>query len=221
MKLPPFRETTIPRAQARIGGTGSWMAGLAAVLVAATAITVLLASRAHRSPAGPASAPQKSVTAAPTASTPVVTPDALSTAPFRCLSGEGLGVGPSTSVAEVARVVPATGDGYDRLVIEFSNGPPAEASLSIQTGAVFSHEGQPVKLEGAYGALLTLQPADGSKRYSGPLDLRPRYPLIIEVREIQDSGGIVRWAIGLSRAPCYRLAYLTDPLRVEVDFQAG
>lgn len=216
MKLPPFRETTTPRGQARIVGAGSWMAGLAAVLVAATAVTVLLVSRANRSPAGPASAPQASVTASP-----VVTPDALSTAPFRCLSGEGLGAGPSVSVAEVARVVPATGDGYDRLVIEFSNGPPSEASLSIQTGAVFSHEGQPVKLEGAYGALLTLQPADGSKRYSGPLDLRPRYSVITEVREIEDSGGIVRWAIGLSRAPCYRLAYLTDPPRVEVDFQAG
>jgi hypothetical protein len=211
MKLPPFRQTIPPPARAR--GASYWMAGASAVVIAAITVGVLLASRTH----SPASSSHATTSPAPTA------PDVLATMPFSCLGGAGLGAGPSATVAQVSRLTAAAARGYDRLTVVFSVAVPSQTSLSTQTGATFTQAagGQPVKLEGTFGALLSVHPADAHTAYRGQTDLKPHLPVIRELRQVQDSDGVVQWAVGLSRAPCYRLTYLTDPLRVVVDFQAG
>ncbi|HYL08732.1 MAG TPA: hypothetical protein VEU76_09280 [Candidatus Udaeobacter sp.] len=188
------------------------MAGVAAVLIAATIAAVLLASRMHSS-SGSSHAPSP---------TPAG-PDVLAGMPFNCLGGAGLGAGPYATVSQVSRLSAAAGHGYDRLTIVFSVAVPSQTSLSSQSGATFTQAGggQPVTLEGAYGAILTLHPADAHTAFRGQTDLKPHLPAILELRLVQDSDGVVGWAVGLSRSPCYRLAYLTDPLRVVVDFQTG
>jgi hypothetical protein len=217
MKLPPFRENAAPSTSAAGGVARSWMAGIAAAVIVATLVGVLLASRMIRTPTDSQHAASPNAGATPVAS------DVMSTAPFNCLGGEGLGAGPSYSIAEVTRVAPTTARGYDRLTIEFSVAVPSQASLSSTTGTTFADQlgGRTVKLAGTSGALLTLRPADGHTRYHGPTDLEPNFPVVREMRQVQDSGGVVQWAIGLTRAPCYRMTYLADPLAVVIDFQGG
>jgi hypothetical protein len=216
MKLPPFRQAAlVPESPASSGAAGRWVVGIASILIASTVVGVFLASRVNRGP-GRLGQPTHAATARD-AST-----DALSSQPFICQGGTGLGSGPVTSTANVVAVETSVAVGYERLRITFSPVVPNEASVSVQPGTIFTEapSGRAVRLEGKYGILLTLHPADGHSSYTGPTDLKPRFAVMDELRQIEDSGGSVEWAVGLARAPCYRVAYLTDPLRLAVDFRA-
>jgi hypothetical protein len=217
MKLPPFRAAALaPASPSPRGVPGRWAVGIAVILIASTVVAAVLASRANRTQ-GRLEQP----TLAPTARD--ASTDALSSQPFTCQGGTGLGSGPVASTANVVAVETSIAVGYERLRIAFSPVVPNEASVSMQPGTTFTEapSGQAIRLEGKYGVLLTLHPADGHSSYTGPTDLRPRFAVIDELRLIEDSGGSVKWAIGLARAPCYRVAYLTDPLRLALDFRAG
>lgn len=113
--------------------------------------------------------------------------------------------------------------GYDRVTIQLTGGQPAGTGLSTQYGAKFTQgaSGQSVMLKGQDGALVTLHSADGHTHYSGPPDIKTGYPVVLELREVQDYEGTVQWAIGLSQLPCYRMAFLDNPTRLVIDFRAA
>lgn len=218
MKLPPFREISAPSAPRRPSARDAyWVAGLASILIAAIVVDAFLTARLSR---GPTNASQ----AGPSAEsfTPPI-PDWFTVAPFNCLGGAALRVGPASAISDVVLVAVSTHAGYDRVTIQFAGAQPAETDLSTQSGAMFMQEpgGQSVTLIGRYGVLLTLRGADNLTEYRGPSDLRPGYKTMLELRKVQDSEGTVQWAAGLSRLACYRLAYLSDPVRLAIDFKSA
>jgi len=76
-------------------------------------------------------------------------------------------------------------------------------------------------LKGQHGALVTLTKTDGHIEYRGPTDIVTGDPVLLELRKVRDSEDTVQWAIGLSRAPCYRMAFVDKPTRLIIDFRAS
>ncbi|HEV2141004.1 MAG TPA: hypothetical protein VGT01_07405, partial [Candidatus Dormibacteraeota bacterium] len=74
-------------------------------------------------------------------------------------------------------------------------------------------------LAGSQGATITIYGSDAHSDYRGPTDIHTRYATVLELREIPASGGSVEWAIGLSGAPCYRVAFYDNPVVLVADFR--
>jgi hypothetical protein len=192
------------------------MAGLAGALVVVVVIGAFVIAQLNRRPAGAA---QRAVVTSGTAES---ASDQLSQFPFNCRGGTSLARGPAPAIAYIDTVGVVASVGYDRLTIQFTGAAPALTELVTQDGARFtSDSGGTVGLSGRAGALLTLHGTDGHTRYRGQADLKPGSPLVLEVRKIQDAGGTVEWAVGLSRQGCYRIGFIDKPTRLVIDFQAG
>jgi hypothetical protein len=190
------------------------MAPIALVLIAAIVLGVVVATR-------PNSSPKPGRSASPSSSIDRTAPDWFAALPFNCLGSAGIGLAPTSSVALVEGVGASTQTGYDRVVIQFAGAGPPQAQLRTQLGATFTQNpsGKLVTLKGKNGALVTVPLADGHTRYSGPDDLKTGYPLVLEMRKVQDYEGTVQWAIGLAQVPCYRMAFLDSPVRLAIDFR--
>jgi len=201
-----------------------WLAGVAAALIAATVIGLFVVANFNRHQTGiaPAGAPTASPGAVATA-----TPDANLPA-FSCNSGTGFVTKPTTLVSQppvvyIDAVRPGTHTGYDRITIEFNNGIPSKTDVTPQNNATFTlgASGQSVTLRGSAGILVTMQGADGHTAYSGPIDIKPGYSVLLEARQVQDFEGTVQWGLGLSKSACYRAFFLANPQRLVIDIQTG
>jgi len=198
-----------------------WTSGQAAVLIGALVTGVLVITYFHRGLTGAAPANSQRLQATAGDSSP---PGWFSALPFNCVGSTRLATGPAAAVAYVDGVSAGTRTGYDVVTIQFAGAPPAETSLSTQSNAEFvsgASAAQPVTLKGNAGALVTLHGTDDHAKYLGPTDVKTTYPEVLELREVQDYGGTVQWAIGLSLTPCYRMAFLDSPTRLVIDFRAG
>jgi hypothetical protein len=124
-------------------------------------------------------------------------------------------------LALVDAVRPGTHAGYDRLTIEFMTGHPTDVLVSQQGNATFTQgpSGQSVTLAGSAGILVTIQGTDEHTDYSGAIDFKTAYPVLLEARQVQDFEGTVQWGFGLSKSACYRAFFLTSPTRLVIDIQ--
>ncbi|HKW70298.1 MAG TPA: hypothetical protein VJP81_06905 [Candidatus Dormibacteraeota bacterium] len=140
---------------------------------------------------------------------------------FKCARTEAFGLGPAPQIAHVKAVGAATNIGYDRFTIQFADGQPAQSDLLIQDSARFTEVpgGGSVVLKGEAGALLTLHATDGHASFKGPSELKTEYPVVLEMRRVQDFGGTVQWAVGLSRTACYRVGFVSSPASLVIDFR--
>ncbi|WNM24880.1 hypothetical protein RN606_01645 [Demequina capsici] len=119
-------------------------------------------------------------------------------------------------------------DCFDRWVMEFTGSGPAPGWSVTPYGAstfLVDPSGEPLSppLEGtasldvAFGAWYDGTPLDQSA-YAGPLVLRPGDTTeILEVRLISGFEGISHAAIGLAEPRPYKVAWLTDPIRLVID----
>jgi hypothetical protein len=204
-----------------------WIAGLAAAVIAAIVIGVLVVANPlnHRPTAvvpGAGSSPTPAVSASPSPG-PSASPTPDTNLPFVCTSGSiGGGSQPPLS-AFIDALRSGTHPGYDRLTVEFQNGPPVNVDLRIQTGTTFTNSprGDQVTLAGSNGILVVIQGADLHTSYSGPTDLKTGYTALVEVRQVEDFEGTVQLALGVSGAACYRAFFLANPVRLVIDVQAG
>jgi hypothetical protein len=194
------------------------MVGLASALIAVLVIGVFVAAQLNRPPAGAAQAG----VATPRPS-PASAADQPSPAGFNCRGSTSLARGPAPALAYIDTVGVTEGAGYDRLTIQFTGGAPALSDLVTQDSATFSAgvAGQEVRLSGQAGAMLTLHGTDGHTRYGGQADLKTGSAVVLEIRKVEDVEGSVQWAVGLSRPGCYRMAFLDQPTRLVIDFEAG
>jgi hypothetical protein len=207
------------------------MAGLAAAVIAVLLIGVLVVAnplnrgRSSGPPvnptptstpaASPAASPSPSATASPTPDTTLP--------PFVCgTATQFTGSQPPLS-ANIDDVRTGSHAGYDRLTIQFNNGNPASTAVTPQSGTAFTQggSGQSVTLLGQSGILVSINTADAHTAYSGPTDFKTGYPVMVEVRQVEDFEGHVRYGIGLSNNACYRAFYLANPVRLVIDVQAG
>jgi hypothetical protein len=176
-----------------------WIAGLAAALIAAIAVSLLVVANLNRNP-----------TASP--------PATGGLPPFTCTSFTytGLVSGPP---ALIDRVQTGAHSGYDRLTVEFKDTGPGGIEIRPQAGTQFTQgaSGQTVTLAGKSGILVVIQGADLHTDYSGSTDIKTGYPDLVEVRQVEDFEGTVQLALGVSGAGCYRTFIMTNPTRLVVD----
>jgi hypothetical protein len=208
-----------------------WIAGLAAAVIAVVVIGVLFVANPLNHPAnrivpgaGASPTPSASLSPSPIPSAQPTPPDSSLPA-FTCNSSTGFLAKPTTPasppVAYIDMIRTGTHTGYDRITIEFQNGMPASGDVNPQSNATFTQgaSGQQVSLRGTAGILLTIQGADEHTDYSGPIDFKTGYPVLLEAGQVQDFEGTVEWGFGLSKSACYRAFFLTNPTRLVIDIQ--
>jgi len=124
-------------------------------------------------------------------------------------------------VAFIDGVRTGTHSGYDRITIEFQNGLPSKVDVTTQNNATFTQgaSGQSLTLAGSAGLLVVIHGADEHTAYSGPIDFKTNYPVLLEARQMEDFEGVVQWGLGLSKSACYRAFFLTNPTRLVIDIQ--
>ena len=212
------RSALSERAPARPGPF--WIAGLAAGLIAAIVIGVFVVSNfnRHLTSGVPGTLPSAS---------PVQTPTESNLPAFSCNSSTGFVMKPTTPpqppVAFIDGVRTGTHSGYDRITIEFQNGWPSKVDVTTQSNATFTQgaSGQSVTLAGNAGLLVVIHGADEHTAYSGPIDFKTNYPVLLEARQMEDFEGVVQWGLGLSKLACYRAFFLTNPTRLVIDIQTS
>ena len=207
-----------------------WIAGLAAALIAAIVIAVFAVSNYNRHltstvpGAVPSPSARASVSASPSATpTPVQTPPDSSLPAFVCGSNTTITSQNPQLSAYVDAVRTGTHTGYDRITIEFQNGPPGSVDLRPQNNSTFTRGaiGGTVTLAGTAGLLVVINSADEHTAYSGATDFKPGYPVLLEARQMEDFEGYVQWGLGLSKSACYRAFFLANPTRLVIDIQTG
>lgn len=195
-----------------------WIAGVAAAVMATLIVGILFVTNPlHRPPttSGPA---VMSPSASPTLATPSPTASAT---PFACgASGIGEGGGPTVAFIDALRT--GSHPGYDRVTVEFQNGPPSSIDLQPQAGTTFtkSPSGQTVTLAGQNGILVTIRGADLHTSYSESTDIKTGYAALVEVRSVQDFEGVVQLGLGINGPACYQVQILTAPTRLVIDVQS-
>jgi hypothetical protein len=214
-------------AEKRPARTGPfWMAGLAAGLIAAIVVGVLVVASFNRHQTGvlpgtaPSPSPSASLTPTPSPS-PAQTPPDSNLPAFVCAGPVSLVGTSSPTVAFVDAVRTGTHTGYDRVTIEFNNGEPGSVEMSPHNGTTFTQgaSGQQVTLQGSTGLLVIIHGSDEHTAYTGSTDIKTAYPVLVELRQVEDFEGTVQWGLGLSKTACYRAFYLTNPARLVIDIQ--
>jgi AMIN domain len=201
-----------------------WLAGVAAVVMAALVVGVLYVANPFRAPrnlagGGPTPTPSAQPSPAPT---PSATPSAQ---PFACIDqafvSAGAGTPPPLDYVSALRT--GTHTGYDRLTIEFAQGVPTPIETRYVTGTTYtlSPSGMRTTLKGQNSVLLILHGADMHTSYSGPTDIVTGYSGLAEVKRIEDFEGTVQLAVGINGAACYRAFFLTNPNRLVIDVENG
>jgi hypothetical protein len=145
--------------------------------------------------------------------TPTPTPQ-----PFLCQDQSG---GSRGLTAQLTNIRPGShaGDGYDRVVFDFSGGIPSW-DLTRQESATFTRDasGQPVTLDGSAGLKLVLRDVDLAAGVAG--DLKPRFTSVREVTQLGNFERVVTYGIGLSSSQCVRVLQLSNS-RLVVDVATG
>ncbi|TMF20363.1 MAG: hypothetical protein E6I36_10635 [Chloroflexi bacterium] len=156
--------------------------------------------------------------AAPSSPTATATASA-----FACTSQNSAlnSAGTPPPVVYISGLRPAAHGSSDRLVIDLSNGVPANVTIEVRSGTTFtlSPSGMSTTLKGSNGILVTLHGADLHTSYSGPIDIVTGYPGLAEVKRIEDFEGVVQLGLGVNGPACYHAFYLTNPNRLVIDVQ--
>jgi hypothetical protein len=195
-----------------------WIAAVAACVITALIVGILYVNNPFRRTgvAGPGPAP--SASASPTTQ-PSPSPQFICTADTM---EHTLPAAPLTAYVTAVRV--ASHSGYDRVTVEFSNDgiPTRSVELQPQANTKFplGESGQDVTLQGKNGIHVIIQGADMHTSYSGPLDWTTSGSLV-EVRQVEDVEGVVRFGLGIDGPACYHAFYLTNPYRLVIDVQSA
>jgi hypothetical protein len=205
-----------------------WVAGVAAVLMAAVIVGILFVINPNRlgsiAPGGTAASPSPSAVAvaSPTPS-PTPSPSPVSTPVFTCASSAPLTSSQAPPVSNVDAIRTGTHAGYDRITIEFSNAQPASVEVKQQASSTFngSPSGQAVTLAGSHGLLVIIHGADAHTAYSGSHGAKTGYAGLVEWRIVEDFEGVVQVGIGVQGPVCYRDSFLASPTRLVIDIQTS
>jgi hypothetical protein len=116
-----------------------------------------------------------------------------------------------------------TATGYDTVTISFTNGVPDNRNrLELQDNATFtlSPRGDRVTLKGDHGILVTLRGADMHTSYAGTRDSVTGFPVMAEVRVVQDFEGVVQIALGIYGAHCWSGSFSSNPDRLTIQVRS-
>jgi hypothetical protein len=197
-----------------------WVAGVAAVVIAAVVLGALFLAgplRQQNLPV-PGAIPTQSPSPLPTSD--VSNLPAITCNNANSVATEGHVAAP---IAYVNGVRTGAHTGYDRITIQFQNGLPGDIQIATQNNATFTQgaSGRQVVLQGSAGLLITMHGADEHTKYTGAVDFKTSYPVLLESQQVQDFEGVVQWGLGLSRGACYRAFVLQSPDRLVIDFSTS
>ncbi len=193
-----------------------WIAGLAATLIAALAVGALFIAGPLRQQ-NQQPVPGGIVTPSPLPTSDVSNLPAITCNNATSVATEGH-VGQPIAYVDAVRT--GTHTGYDRITIEFQNGLPGDIQIATLDNTTFTlgPSGRQIVLQGSAGLLVSMHGADEYTHYTGPVNFKTNYPVLLEAQEVQDFEGVVQWGLGLSRGACYRAFLLQSPLRLVIDF---
>ena len=114
-------------------------------------------------------------------------------------------------------------DGYDRVVLEFRNDLPSWRVGYVEQ--VTSESGATVPLEGEASLFVQVDPAWAHDQntppyeatYTGPRSLTPDYPMLRQVRWVDEFEGHLTFGLGLARRAGFRVLELREPSRLAID----
>jgi hypothetical protein len=135
--------------------------------------------------------------------------------PFTCSDRSGGSTAVSSQIIGI-RVASHQSDGYDRIVLDLSNGIPSY-DLTRQASATFVRDasGQPVTLDGSAGLKLVLRNSDVAAGV--PTDQKPNLQSLREIAQVGNFERTVSYGIGLSSSQCVRILELSGPSRLVID----
>jgi hypothetical protein len=164
---------------------------------------------------------------------PVQDPDGTVDGPaVQCPSTGGGG----DYVANLVDVRVGAHEGFDRVVFELA--PSAEGpqyfgipryEIGTATPPIYEDpSGEPVAVDGSSFASIGFHGASGVEftnadpgyylTYTGPRELKPGFEVLAEAQQTGDFERTLFWAFGLTRASCWQVLELDDPVRVVIDF---
>jgi hypothetical protein len=170
--------------------------------------------------AGASSTGGQSSTTANTESSSTTSPGASPTVACGPTSG-GAQTGPfPQGRATITDVRTGTGDGYDRMVVEFDRVVPAYRIAPNPTGTHFiaSASGMPITLAGSFAMKLDISNLDLPNRYPHGTDQTPSSLVLKEVRVVGDFEGVATFGIGLGANVCPNVSTMIGPPRLVIDF---
>jgi hypothetical protein len=192
-----------------------WIAGAAAVLVAAIVIGLLVIGNPFKPPTvgvGPGPTPS---------ARPSPSPSPTPSVQFDCVD-QTQRFGPQAPpTAFITAVRTGTHAGYDRITFEFKDTLPGIVELHPQSNARFTHDasGQMETIAGTFGLRIVFRGADEHSNYSGATDFKSSYADLKEAKAFGDFEGVVTWGVGLAKPACFHVSTLTNPARLVIDLQ--
>jgi hypothetical protein len=128
--------------------------------------------------------------------------------PFLCQDQSGGSSGVAATLTNI-RAASHAGDGYDRVVFDFTGGIPSW-NVTRQESSTFVRDasGQNVTLDGNAGLKLVLLGTDVAGSVSS--DQQPRLTSIREIAQVGNFEHQLTYAIGLSSSQCVRVLQLTN-----------
>ncbi len=149
---------------------------------------------------------------------------------------EGAGTGPvkgsrsGAATALLERVALARHEGFDRVVLQFTNGLPGYSVAYAEPPLYEDGSGAPVRIAGREFLVIRLEPAsgfdletgEGRLVYTGPRRLGGSAAGTSVVREVVRTGdfeAVLTWAVGLGDRVDFRVLTLDGPPRLVVDLR--
>ncbi len=117
-------------------------------------------------------------------------------------------------------------DGYDRLVLEFTDQVPGYTVGYRPLPARDDASGAEIPLPGAITAVVvTLHPASGHREdtgaptYTGPATVAADTAQVTQAQAAGDFEAVLTWVVGLRAKTSFRVTVLAGPPRLVIDFQ--
>ena len=189
-----------------------------------SAVALLTAAACGEEAAAPATpgeetATAPSPTAAPPTATAAATPFQGTREPVEAPASPGLPLGGALLVDVRA----ARHEGFDRIVFEFQGGLPGYRVEYQAPPILGDASGEPVEIAGNAFLRIRFEPAaahdpnTGDPTYSGPRELSPGLPSLVEAQETGDFEAVLTWVLGLNQETDFLVHPLGDPFRIAID----
>lgn len=142
--------------------------------------------------------------------------------PFSCDSPL-IGGTPGT-FTNITDVRVGTHPGFDRVVLEYTDGVPEFALESAEPPFVQDASGLPLEVEGNAFWRLVMRGAtklspEGGITYTGPTNFDPGFPQLVDLVEGGDFEAVSTWYLGLEADACVRVLSLSAPARLVIDVE--
>jgi hypothetical protein len=130
---------------------------------------------------------------------------------------------PSTDQARLKDVRAARHTTFDRFTLEFDIAPPGYKVEYAQPPIFADPSGQEVTIDGTAFLQITIQGAvanylqTGGTTYTGPNELKPGLPSLVDAKLTGDFEAVLTWVLGLSEETDFRVTAVDGPARLVID----